>query len=62
MAWMTLLIFNAGIIVIPISLGRLVFEAVPRLPITHGIKFNGNLLIFVQYTLHCYIKSSDLQS
>ena len=55
MAWMTLLIFNAGIIVIPISLGRLVFEAVPRLPITHGIKCNGNLLIFVQHTLHCYI-------
>uniref|UniRef100_A0A0E0Q0M4 RING-type E3 ubiquitin transferase n=1 Tax=Oryza rufipogon TaxID=4529 RepID=A0A0E0Q0M4_ORYRU len=41
LAWMTLLIFNAGMIVIPISLGRLVFEAIPRLPITHGIKCNA---------------------
>lgn len=52
---MTLLIFNAGMIVIPISLGRLVFEAVPRLPITHGIKCNGNLLIFVLLTLLCLL-------
>lgn len=47
LAWMTLLIFNAGMIVIPISLGRLVFEAIPRLPITHGIKCNGNLLMLI---------------
>jgi E3 ubiquitin-protein ligase MARCH6 len=47
LAWTTLLIFNAGMIVIPISLGRLVFEAIPRLPITHDIKCNGNLLFIL---------------
>jgi E3 ubiquitin-protein ligase MARCH6 len=47
LAWMTLLICNAGMIVIPISLGRLVFEAIPRLPITHGIKCNGTLLVIL---------------
>ncbi|EMS59192.1 hypothetical protein TRIUR3_04860 [Triticum urartu] len=51
LAWMTLLIFNAGMIVIPISLGRLVFEAVPRLPITHGIKCND----LFSFSIGCYI-------
>ena len=54
LAWMTLLIFNAGMIVIPISLGRLVFEAVPRLPITHGIKCNGNLHVILLSELMLY--------
>jgi E3 ubiquitin-protein ligase MARCH6 len=44
MAWMTLLIFNSAMIVIPISLGRVVFEAIPLLPITHGTKCNGKIL------------------
>lgn len=39
-AWMTLLIFNSALIVIPISLGRSLFNAIPLLPITHGIKCN----------------------
>ncbi|AQK81892.1 putative E3 ubiquitin ligase SUD1 [Zea mays] len=51
LAWMTLLIFNAGMIVFPISLGRLVFEAVPRLPITHGIKCND----LFSFSIGCYI-------
>jgi len=51
LAWMTLLIFNAGMVVIPISLGRLVFEAVPRLPITHGIKCND----LFSFSIGCYI-------
>ncbi|GJM97900.1 hypothetical protein PR202_ga14861 [Eleusine coracana subsp. coracana] len=51
LAWMTLLIFNAGMIVIPISLGRLVFEAIPRLPITHGIKCND----LFSFSIGCYI-------
>uniref|UniRef100_A0A0D9WSF8 RING-type E3 ubiquitin transferase n=1 Tax=Leersia perrieri TaxID=77586 RepID=A0A0D9WSF8_9ORYZ len=51
MAWMTLLMFNAGMIVIPISLGRLVFEAIPRLPITHGIKCND----LFSFSIGCYI-------
>ncbi|MCL7023688.1 hypothetical protein MKW94_010290 [Papaver nudicaule] len=40
LAWMTLLLFNSVLIVIPISLGRTLFNAIPRLPITHGIKCN----------------------
>ncbi|KAK1430314.1 hypothetical protein QVD17_12963 [Tagetes erecta] len=39
-AWMTLLIFNSAIIVVPIFLGRALFNSVPLLPITHGIKCN----------------------
>ncbi|GJX82258.1 probable E3 ubiquitin ligase SUD1 isoform X1 [Tanacetum coccineum] len=39
-AWMTLLVFNSAIIVVPISLGRALFNSVPLLPITHGIKCN----------------------
>ncbi|GAV83801.1 RINGv domain-containing protein [Cephalotus follicularis] len=39
-AWMTLLIFNSSLIVVPISLGRALFNAIPLLPITHGIKCN----------------------
>lgn len=42
-AWMTLLVFNSALVVIPISLGRLLFNAVPFLPITHGIKCNGRI-------------------
>ncbi|KAJ0437426.1 putative Zinc finger, RING-CH-type, Zinc finger, RING/FYVE/PHD-type [Helianthus annuus] len=41
-AWMTLLIFNSAIIVLPVSLGRVLFNAVPLLPTAHGIKCNGN--------------------
>lgn len=44
-AWMTLLIFNSAIIVVPIFLGRALFNSVPLLPITHGIKCNGRKFI-----------------
>ncbi|KAI3916003.1 hypothetical protein MKW98_004444 [Papaver atlanticum] len=40
LAWMSLLLFNSALIVVPISLGRTLFNAIPRLPITHGIKCN----------------------
>ena len=40
-AWMTLLLFNSALIVVPTSLGRALFNAIPLLPITHGIKCNG---------------------
>ncbi|KAJ4967530.1 hypothetical protein NE237_019379 [Protea cynaroides] len=40
LAWMTLLLFNSALIVVPISLGRALFNIVPLLPITHGIKCN----------------------
>ncbi|KAA8536214.1 hypothetical protein F0562_028692 [Nyssa sinensis] len=39
-AWMTLLIFDSALIVIPVSLGRAIFNAIPLLPIAHGIKCN----------------------
>ncbi|KAL5790608.1 hypothetical protein ACOSQ2_005496 [Xanthoceras sorbifolium] len=39
-AWMTLLVINSALIVVPISFGRALFNAVPLLPITHGIKCN----------------------
>ncbi|KAL1290505.1 hypothetical protein HN51_058991 [Arachis hypogaea] len=45
-AWMTLLVFNSALIVVPISLGRALFNSIPRLPITHGIKCN-DLYAFV---------------
>ncbi|XP_042485627.1 probable E3 ubiquitin ligase SUD1 [Macadamia integrifolia] len=40
LAWMTLLLFNSALIVVPITLGRALFNIVPLLPITHGIKCN----------------------
>ncbi|KAL5713997.1 RING-type E3 ubiquitin transferase [Ranunculus cassubicifolius] len=46
LAWMTLLFFNAAVIVVPVSLGRAVFNTIPLLPITHGIKCN-DLYAFV---------------
>ncbi|KAL1564483.1 putative E3 ubiquitin ligase sud1, variant 2 [Salvia divinorum] len=39
-AWMTLLIFNSTLIIVPISLGRTLFNALPLLPLTHGIRCN----------------------
>lgn len=44
-AWMTLLFFNSALIVVPVSLGRALFSVLPLLPITHGIKCNGNILV-----------------
>ncbi|KAL7601789.1 hypothetical protein Lser_V15G24647 [Lactuca serriola] len=55
-AWMTLLIFNSALIVIPISLGRALFNAVPLLPITHGIKCN-DLYAFI---IGSYVISTGL--
>ncbi|XP_057466326.1 probable E3 ubiquitin ligase SUD1 isoform X2 [Actinidia eriantha] len=46
LAWMTLLLVNSALIVVPISLGRALFNSIPRLPITHGIKCN-DLYAFV---------------
>ncbi|KAL3515296.1 hypothetical protein ACH5RR_022198 [Cinchona calisaya] len=45
-AWMTLLILNSSLIVVPVSLGRALFNALPLIPITHGIKCN-DLYAFV---------------
>lgn len=39
-AWMTLLVFNSALIVVPVALGRAIFNSMPLLPITHGIKCN----------------------
>ncbi|KAJ1703629.1 hypothetical protein LUZ63_003408 [Rhynchospora breviuscula] len=51
MAWMTLLLFNSAMVVVPISLGRAVFEAIPRLPITHGTKCND----LFSFRVGCFI-------
>ncbi|XP_076928553.1 putative E3 ubiquitin ligase SUD1 [Bidens hawaiensis] len=46
-AWMTLLIFNSAVIVGPVFLGRVLFNSVPLLPITHGIKCNDMYAFFI---------------
>lgn len=46
-AWMTLLIFNSLLIVVPVTLGRALFNALPLLPTTHGIKCNGKVIVDV---------------
>ncbi|XXG63804.1 hypothetical protein AAC387_Pa05g1907 [Persea americana] len=51
LAWMTLLIFNSALIVVPISLGRAMFNSIPRLPITHGIKCND----LYAFNIGCYM-------
>ncbi|KAL5705651.1 RING-type E3 ubiquitin transferase [Ranunculus cassubicifolius] len=40
LAWMTLLVFNSTLIIVPVSLGRALFNCIPPLPIAHGIKCN----------------------
>ncbi|KAH9695444.1 putative E3 ubiquitin ligase SUD1 [Citrus sinensis] len=56
-AWMTLLVINSALIVVPISLGRALFNAIPLLPITHGVKCNGNIVDWVTYSSHasCFL-------
>lgn len=56
-AWMTLLVINSALIVVPISLGRALFNAIPLLPITHGVKCNGNIVNWVTYSSHasCFL-------
>ncbi|MQM13005.1 hypothetical protein Taro_045926 [Colocasia esculenta] len=51
LAWMTLLLFNSGLIIVPICLGRALFNAIPRLPITHGIKCND----LYAFNIGCYL-------
>ncbi|PKA50627.1 E3 ubiquitin-protein ligase MARCH6 [Apostasia shenzhenica] len=51
LAWMTLLLFNAAVIVVPVSLGRIIFNTIPRLPFTHGIKCND----LFAFSIGCYL-------
>lgn len=62
-AWMTLLLFNSALIVVPISLGRMLFNAIPLLPITHGIKCNGKAVdeLVLQSFLSCLF-NEDIDS
>ncbi|XP_010447144.1 PREDICTED: probable E3 ubiquitin ligase SUD1 [Camelina sativa] len=46
-AWVTLLLFTLALIVVPVSLGRALFSAIPLLPITHGIKCNDLYAFFI---------------
>ncbi|KAG0495508.1 hypothetical protein HPP92_000199 [Vanilla planifolia] len=50
LAWMTLLLFNAAVVIVPISIGRTMFNAIPRLPFTHGIKCND----LFAFSIGCY--------
>jgi E3 ubiquitin-protein ligase MARCH6 len=40
-AWLTLLAFNSTMVLLPISIGRVIFTSFSRLPITRGAKCNG---------------------
>lgn len=40
-AWVTLLAFNSTMVLLPISIGRVIFTSFSRLPITRGAKCNG---------------------
>ncbi|KAH7866347.1 hypothetical protein Vadar_019186 [Vaccinium darrowii] len=51
MAWMTLLIVNSALVVVPVSIGRTLFNAIPLLPVTHGIKCND----FYSFAIGSYI-------
>ncbi|XP_020250505.1 probable E3 ubiquitin ligase SUD1 isoform X2 [Asparagus officinalis] len=51
LAWMSLLLFNAALIVVPVSLGRALFNAIPRFPVTHGIKCND----LFAFSIGCYL-------
>ncbi|KAG2291735.1 hypothetical protein Bca52824_038404 [Brassica carinata] len=46
-AWITLLLFNTTLIVVPVSVGRALFNAIPTLPITHGIIKYNDLYAYV---------------
>ncbi|KAH9626059.1 hypothetical protein KSS87_001984 [Heliosperma pusillum] len=39
-AWMTLLVFNSALVVIPVSIGRIIFNSIPPLPMTDDMKCN----------------------
>ncbi|KAJ0681929.1 putative Zinc finger, RING-CH-type, Zinc finger, RING/FYVE/PHD-type [Helianthus annuus] len=39
-AWITLLVLNSTLIVVPVSLGRALLNVIPLIPITHGMKGN----------------------
>ena len=53
-AWVTLLLFNSALIVVPVSLGRALFSAIPVLPITHGIKCNGKFVFKFDLVLRSF--------
>jgi len=42
LAWLTLLIFNATLLVVPVSVGRSLLFAIPQLPVAGALKSNGN--------------------
>ncbi|XP_031479417.1 probable E3 ubiquitin ligase SUD1 [Nymphaea colorata] len=56
LAWVTLLLFNSTLIVVPIYLGRVVFGAIPRLPITHGIKCND----IYAFNIGCHLLGASI--
>ncbi|KAE8723749.1 putative E3 ubiquitin ligase SUD1 [Hibiscus syriacus] len=61
-AWMTLLIFNSSLTIVPISLGRALFNSIPLLPITRGIKCNDESwrVKFERVREDCFSRLQDL--
>lgn len=51
LAWISLLLFNSAMVVVPISLGRTLFASIPQLPVTHGVKCND----VYAFNIGCYI-------
>jgi hypothetical protein len=42
LAWLTSLIFNAALLVVPVLVGRALLFAIPQLPVAGALKSNGN--------------------
>uniref|UniRef100_A0A7I4FVD2 RING-type E3 ubiquitin transferase n=1 Tax=Physcomitrium patens TaxID=3218 RepID=A0A7I4FVD2_PHYPA len=50
-AWVTLLAFNSTMVLLPISIGRVIFTSFSRLPITRGAKCND----LYAFNIGCYV-------
>uniref|UniRef100_A0A0D9X3C4 RING-CH-type domain-containing protein n=1 Tax=Leersia perrieri TaxID=77586 RepID=A0A0D9X3C4_9ORYZ len=40
LAWSTLAIFNSAVLIVPVSVGRALLFAIPKLPVAGGLKYN----------------------
>ncbi|MCO5559734.1 hypothetical protein L7F22_013336 [Adiantum nelumboides] len=50
-AWVSLLVFNSTMMVLPVSLGRAIFSSISRLPIAYGVKCND----LYAFNIGCYV-------
>lgn len=42
LAWLTVVIFNAALLVAPVSVGRALLSAISQLPVAGALRSNGN--------------------